>query len=357
MASNLTPHRDFSAASCRELVKALDQAIETFAGWGVRIPDQAAFHAARQWLADLGNRTDIELTVAELEKTSKHCALAVDLYHISTTLGDEPNPLIAFELAQIVRGSPSTTESVQNFLSQFWVGALLAQSKLKPGIDTRKGVEGTRPDFLAEWGTLGFLVEVKCPKSEKSAFRALSSAASQLRGKTQPGVIFVDATYALGINPFACTSPNDLARLRYKVGNSSLHDQMKAHIDTYRQSDKFDRVILLVTFSRFWSWVLPKPCSTRCWARFHGGGLAAGLSRPRNPSSRRVSECSSTRCRATDWKPTIGLKEIISSSPNPTAAQLAAAADRTDRSAHRGLSGASCAPNHRQRSLPCAPEP
>lgn len=118
MASDLMPHRDFSSASCRELVKALDNAVETLEKWGVRISEQAAIFEARRWLADLGSRDDLNLTHEELEETSKHSALAVDLYHISTALGDESNDLIAKELSQVVRGSPFETESVQDFISQ-----------------------------------------------------------------------------------------------------------------------------------------------------------------------------------------------------------------------------------------------
>jgi hypothetical protein len=256
MASDLTPHRDFSSASCRELVKALDQAVATLEEWGIRIPSQAALHDARQWLANLGDQADIELTASELKETSKHSALAVDLYHISTTLADGSNSLIASELSHVVRGSPSDTTSVQDFLSQFWVGTLLAQSKLKPEIDARMGVEGSRPDFLAESGTLQFAVEVKCPKSIKGAVRALSKAASQLRDMAQPGVVFVDATYALDIDPFANTSSGTSSRRQFRSANSLLHDQLVAHIEGYSHSDKFSRVALVVTFSRFWSWVL-----------------------------------------------------------------------------------------------------
>ena len=61
------------------MVRALDSAVETFEGWGVRIPGQAALFAARQWLAHLGVRDNISLTVDESAKTSEPSLLAVDL--------------------------------------------------------------------------------------------------------------------------------------------------------------------------------------------------------------------------------------------------------------------------------------
>lgn len=259
MAHDLTPHRDFSTASCREQVKALDNAVEVLTQWGVKISEQAALFKARGWLADLGSRETLDLTPEALEETSKHSALAVDLYHITVALGDESNDLIAKELSQIVRGSPFDTASVQDFISQYWVGTLLAQSKLKPGIDARIEAEGPRPDFLAECRTLGFVVEVKCPKSPSSAIRALSTAAKQLRDKPQPGVIFVDATYALGLNPYANTEPESSARDMYREANSRLHDRLESYAANYTRSDKFSRVAVIATFSRFWTWILADP--------------------------------------------------------------------------------------------------
>lgn len=226
MYSDLIPHRDPTPASCRELVRAVDRTVATIEEWGVRIPPQAALYDARRWLDALGGREELKLTVEEFRETSKHSALVVDLYHVSTTLGDDSNPLVASELARIVRGSPADTEEVQNYLAQFWVGTLLAQSKLRPQIDARPDTVGSRPDFLVEWGTQDFLVEVKCPKNPKAARKALSKAAQQLRSKPKPGVIALDLTYSLGLDPFAVTGPRGTLRDALSAAHSSLHDKL-----------------------------------------------------------------------------------------------------------------------------------
>lgn len=130
---------------------------------------------------------------------------------------------------------------------------------MKPGIDARPEAEGSRPDFFAERHTLSFVVEVKCPKNPDSAVRALSTAAKQLRDKPQPGVIFIDATYAFRLNPYANTEPGSSARDRFRDANSRLHNRLNSHADNYTRSDKFSRVAVIATFSRFWTWILTDP--------------------------------------------------------------------------------------------------
>lgn len=257
MPSDLTPHRNLTPAACRELVKALDQAVDTFTAWNIRIPPQAPLHGARAWLETLGNQSEAYLTAAEFEQTSTYHALVVDLSHIALSMPDEPNAFVASELAHVVRASPTKPGPAQDYLSQFWVGSLLAQSGLHPHIDARLGaVAGSRPDFTAEARTLKFMVEVKCPKNRNACRRALSSAATQLHSQGPPGVIFVDATHALGLNPFSVTGDGPTARTRFQQANSELHAELVKHAVEYRHSDKFSRVAVVVTFARFWSWIL-----------------------------------------------------------------------------------------------------
>ncbi|WP_420125977.1 hypothetical protein [Longimicrobium sp.] len=256
MESDLQPHRDLTPAACRSIVQALGKAESSFRSWGVRIPPQAALRQAKRWLSELGTRdTLLDLNAADLKKTSEAVALAVDLYHISTTLGNDPHPLVGAELGQTVRGAPPSNGSVQDFIAQFWIGTLLAQSGLKPRIEAFDRMDETRPDFLAEWGTMDFVVEVKCPKSRESAKRAVSTAANQLRGKPQPAVIAVDATYAFGIDPtFISREGNDRVRDQFRAAHTALHNALVKHVEGYRRSDKFSRVAVLFSFVRFWSW-------------------------------------------------------------------------------------------------------
>lgn len=255
MDSDLQPHRDLTPAACRSIVQALEKAEASFRRWGVRIPPQAALQQAKRWLSELGARDTWDLSVGDLKKTSEAAALAVDLYHISTALGVDSHPLVGAELGQTVRGKPASTGSVQDFIAQFWVGTLLAQSGLKPRIEAFERADEARPDFLAEWGTMDFVVEVKCPKNRQSARRSVSTAADQLRGKPQPAVIAIDATYALDIDPtFVSHEGNDRVRDQFRAAHSNLHDTLVRHVEGYRHSDKFSRVAVLFSFARFWSW-------------------------------------------------------------------------------------------------------
>jgi hypothetical protein len=252
---DLEAHTELSPAACREVLKAVAFAEATLTHWGVRIPQQAAIQDAKRWLARLGERDNLDdLTDVELRKTSESAALAVDLYHITAALDDEPNVLVGAELAAVVRGPPSTTARVQDFIAQFWIGTLLAQSNLKPRIHVLNAPGMSLPDFYAEWGTLEFAVEVKCPKSVSSTRKAIDAAARQLRGKTQPGVIALDLTYALELDPFEVTREASPLRDRVHTAHRERHDQFMKYINVNRTSDKFARVAVLFTFARFWSW-------------------------------------------------------------------------------------------------------
>jgi hypothetical protein len=254
MDSGLQPHRDLTPAACRSIVQALDLAETTFKDLGVRIPDQAALRKARQWLKELGQRDEIKLSARELKRTAEAAALAVDLYHISIALGDEPHPMVSADLSRVVRGAPFTTSSVQDFIAQFWVGTLLAQSGIKTTIEAFERPHEPRPDFIAEWGTVDFAVEVKCPKSGTGAQGALSKAAKQIRDQSRPGVAVLDLTYALDLDPTLVTTQRLRLRDQFRVAHNKLHVALAEHVENYRRSDKYSRVVLLVTFARFWSW-------------------------------------------------------------------------------------------------------
>jgi hypothetical protein len=251
---DLLPFRDLSPAACREMLKVVTFVEEKLTLWGVRIPQQAEMHHARRWLEQLGKRDGLEdLTDDDLRKTSLAVALVVDLYHVSISLGDEPNEHVRAELSYLVRSHPSTAK-YREFVAQFWVGTLLAQSHLQPRIQTGSRDGESQPDFYAEWGGVDFAVEVKCPGTPAGAQRLVADAARQLRGKVQPGVIALDLTFALGIDPFQVTRDSIPLRDRTRAAHGALYEQLVTEIRERRRDDKYARVAVLLTFARYWSW-------------------------------------------------------------------------------------------------------
>jgi hypothetical protein len=140
-----------------------------------------------------------------------------------------------------------------DFQSQFWVGTLLAQSGLRPKVlgGTREGV---RPDFLIEAATLDCAVEVKRPKNIQSARRAVAAAAGQLHGFGLPGVVVVDLSGSLNANDLVLPPPGVSAREQIRATLKPVHSSLLGQFTWYRKSEKYSRIILLLTFARFWSW-------------------------------------------------------------------------------------------------------
>jgi hypothetical protein len=251
-----TPHRDLTPDACRSLSEVIVQSLDKLRSWGVRIPPSGAHMQARRWLNQLADRATLEtLSTEELRRTSEAGALAVDLYHITAMLGEEPNELVSHQLARLVRGWPTTTRDVRQYMAQFWVGVLLAQSGLKPTILAIADSHRPTPDYLAAVGTAPYAVEVKCPGSRRGAHRLLDSAAEQLSARREIGVIALDLTYATGLDPMGVCAPNEAPmRDRFRDAHQELHDALVADVEEHAGAVRFARVSLLLTFARFWSW-------------------------------------------------------------------------------------------------------
>lgn len=131
----LQPLVEVTPAGCRMVRRALDSGVAAFERWGIETPPGSWIQDAASWLDQVAARNSLGANDEELKRTSAAIALAVDLYHIGTCLGEEANRQVAAELASIYHGrllGRGDSAAGKDYLTQFWVGALLAQSKLSP---------------------------------------------------------------------------------------------------------------------------------------------------------------------------------------------------------------------------------
>lgn len=255
----LRPLVDVTPAGCAEIRRALDSGVAAFRRWGIEPPPSSWIQEATTWLDFVVARNSLGKNDDELKRTSAAIAMAVDLYHIGTCLGEDANRQVAAELAEVARGrllGRGDLAAGKDFLTQFWVGALLAQSKLSPRAIAYDVEDRSKPDFLIAKGKISFAVEVKRPRNSNSARRAMRTAASQLRTLNGPGIIIIDATECMSEDPWAVTrSPAD-ARGHVRSDIQELHNTLRLEATSYRRSDKFSHVSMLMTFARFWNWTV-----------------------------------------------------------------------------------------------------
>lgn len=262
----LRPMVEASPEACAEGRRALDIAIATFRKWDVVMPSGSWVHDAASWLDRAVLRNSLGERQEEREHIAAASALAVDLYHISTCLGGESNPQVAAELALLARGKllgRGDSAAGRDFLSQFWVGALLAQSTLQPHVIAHDSPGRPKPDYLITFSETRFAIEVKRPRSTSSAARAVLKAAAQLRAFGGPGIIVIDATECMSIGPFQVIRRGDNARALVRAELLALHGSLFELAASYRRSGKFSHLAMLVTMARYWNWEVDDAGSQR----------------------------------------------------------------------------------------------
>lgn len=208
-------------------------------------------------LARIVERGSVGESDEDLRRTSAAVAWAVDLYHISTCLGEQSFRSIAVELSKITHGSLLVREQnsvAKNYLSQFWIGALLAQGKLSPAMLAHEVPGKSKPDYLFQLNSVKFAAEVKRPSNWDSASRLVEDAGDQIRRFDRPGIIIVDATDCVSPDPYQVVSSAETTRSMVSEELGCHHEALVRHIETYSRSDKFHQVTMLMTYVRYWPW-------------------------------------------------------------------------------------------------------
>jgi hypothetical protein len=257
--SPLRPHISLTPEACGEVLRALQRGMEVFQRWGVVLPRGSWLGEAITRLEHVSESGSIGQTDDDLRYTSAAVAWAVDLYHISTCLGGEPSRLVAVELGKITHGrllARGGASVAKSYLSQFWVGALLAQSKLKPSILAYEVAGRAKPDYLIECGRVKFAVEVKRPGNRDAVTRNVHLAGDQIRQFDRPGIIVIDATDCTSVDPWGVTRQGSTVRATVALELDVIHNRLARLIETYSRSNKFHQVVMLLTFARYWPWVI-----------------------------------------------------------------------------------------------------
>ncbi len=244
-----------SPSACGALAVAIDDTIAVFDGWG--LPRSARLLQAKQLLLRVNATQSYGTTAQQLKETANAIIVANDFYLISRTLKSRRADPIILELKESLggklyenKGNKQTPFDIQ---SQFWFGTVLAHSALHPAVIDSKD---TRPDFCISIGTLSCAVEVKRPHSGKAAWRNISTAASQLRTFGKPGAIVLDLSACVGVDGLIVHGGPRTTRQTVERRFYRLADQLNARVEKYPHSDKFQRIMMIVTYARFFNWVV-----------------------------------------------------------------------------------------------------
>lgn len=251
----LIPFTRLSPPACVALAAAIDDALEVFGKWQLPTGMNTRLLKARSRLQKVANQGSYGATPDELYETAKAIVLANDFYLISRTLKEDRADPIAEELNVALGGTLSEIETKKknafDIQSQFWFGTVLAYSGLHPAVPD---IKKRRPDFVISVGSLSCGVEIKRPKSQVSALRALSSAASQLHEYGLPGVIVLDLSQC--VNADGLILHKDIVSARRTVQHRfyPLVNELTKAASSYSHSDKFNRIMLLKMYARFFNW-------------------------------------------------------------------------------------------------------
>ena len=289
----LRAHVAFTSEACGEVVRALRRGLAEFKRWGVSLPRGSWIEQAEKTLTRIAERGLVGTSDDELRLASAAAAWSVDLYHISTCLGEQPFRAIAVELAKITHGrllARNENSVAKNYLSQHWVGALLAQSKLKPEIDIRDRPGKSKPDYYIPQGNMKFAVEVKRPSNSDAAIRLVGDAGDQIRRVERPGIIVVDATDCMSPDPFQVVDDPEGVVPIVRKELESLHERIESHTEGYSRSNKYQQVAMILTYARYWPWVREDPPRRAAGIYFRASALPYRWSRQITERSKTIQD-------------------------------------------------------------------
>lgn len=238
---------------CGQLAFVLDLAIDRFQGWGLRVRDIGRLHVAGRLLREVADRGYLGVDPEELQRLAWAAALASDFHLIADTVSDRREEPIATDVKIALGGTlkaDNPNSSPYERQSQYWVGVLLAQSRLRPGIHPLPG----QPDYVVRIHDLDCGVEVKRPRSLQGAIRQLKDAAEQSTVGKRPGIIVIDASTIVGAQDFVLPRAGVDGRAELGWRNGEVADQLGMFIRDYALSEKFTHVIALMVFTRFLIW-------------------------------------------------------------------------------------------------------
>lgn len=249
-----------SPAACGALVAAIEDAIEVFGAWNIRVHPSSRAMEARRQLTLVAREESFGTTETQLVRTARSILLANDFYTITRSLPQEPKAPLSEDLPRMLGGSLlEDTQDTRPYetQSQFWVGALLAHSGLQP-----KALSGSgrRPDYSIDIEGSRLTVEVKRPQSADSVIRSLDTACEQVENYGIGGILAVDLSAALGLRNLPTVTdsqpdgprPHEAAREPF----DRLAEVVREHVRRSRPRS-FRRTAGLIILARYCTWHSP----------------------------------------------------------------------------------------------------
>lgn len=243
-----------AAELAADLAGVLATAIEVLEGWSIPVRLEGRLRRAVRHLRGVAKSGVLPTAATELRRYASASDLAVRFFHIVQALGPTRADELVPELMQALGGTldgDTHDRTAYEYAAQYSAGVLLAQSLLRPGIPVRTS---TSPDFIIDLDGLPIAVEVKHPSNPKAAKGLLSDAATQLRTQREPGVILMDLSAAVGVSSLVL--PRLRIKTREEIGrrHAELTDELSGIVRHYTRSDKYARVLSLLTSTHFWVW-------------------------------------------------------------------------------------------------------
>src|SRR6266496_2604979 len=254
------PFAALTPGACDVVAQTAQEAMDVFAAWHIPLPKQARLREAVALLRRVAAAGSWGTTQAELAQVAAALTVAGDFILIAQCLRGDPIDAISDEIRTALGEGLAAVGRVGGYdvSSQYWFGMLLARAGLRPRVP-RAGER--RPDFVINADEIDFGVEHKRPESAHSAPDALDTAAGQLRDYGDkhhtPGVIVMDLSDAVGAQHTASIRLPTPTAMRGIIATAfqTQADRLDRRAQTYRRSNKYDRIVGLIFYTRALLWL------------------------------------------------------------------------------------------------------
>jgi hypothetical protein len=252
------PFSRITPDSCSVIAGRGEAALTKLESWGLQRPYTGSLAAAIRHLTAVARSGKFGDDPSQLRATLEAIHLCSDFYQVAASLGELPIQTAVSELAIALQGGLTGTgkaRKAKEYLSQYWIGTLLAIANSEPRI-VRSESNKARPDFIIDLGGLDCAIEIKRPQSFHSSRDALDHAAGQLRSYGKPGVICLDLTDCIYSDDRVELLDRGFLQARdllWEIFQNET-ERLARRPEKYNQSDKYSRILGLVLFARVTGW-------------------------------------------------------------------------------------------------------
>ena len=249
----IIPFAELSPKNAAALARRASEQIAALEHWKLNLRRSVSLRASICHLEFASAANSYGSTPAELARFGKALRCVMDWLQVLNCLTDERAAHVAEELSEAI-GSGENNRRADDILAQFWFGALLAHSGLRPAVPPASA--GRRPDFVIHVDSYELCIEVKRPESLHSAVRAIREAAGQIRDYGKPGFVALDLSKSLDTDRFLTggywepESPLEEFRSEFLKATDTIADRVRGH----RSNGRYRPLMGLFMFARADAW-------------------------------------------------------------------------------------------------------